>query len=426
MEIVINPGVLKGGVKVPPSKSMMQRACAGALLHHGTTNIFNPGYSEDDLAALRIIEQLGAAILSQSSDKVVVYSEGIKPKAGCIDCGESGLSTRMFTPIAALANRKIRIVGKGTLRNRPMRSFEEILPQLGIKLEGFNGYVPFEVEGPLTANDITIDGSESSQFLTGLLFALCYQVKHPVKVEVNNLRSKHYVDVTLQVLELFGYRIKNHDYKTFFIDPLRLSATKEIDIHIEGDWSSAAFWLVGAGLKGDVVVEGLCETSFQADKMIIDILRAAGANLRFESGKTFVVKDKLHAFETDLTDAPDLFPATAILAACCEGESSIKGLHRLKHKESDREKSIMNMLQAFGVKTGIQDDHLKIEGVKKLKGGRIDGNHDHRIVMAAAIGATIAEETTTITDAEAVAKSYPEFFSHLASLGIHSAFKKTV
>ncbi|HRO43075.1 MAG TPA: 3-phosphoshikimate 1-carboxyvinyltransferase [Flavipsychrobacter sp.] len=416
MQAIIKPGFLQGTIAVPPSKSIMQRACAGALLHKGKTIINNTGKSEDDKAALEIIQGLGAKIIEQSETRIIIESPGIIQEATSIHCGESGLSARLFTPIAALSENEIRIEGKGSLLKRPMDFFNTVLPKLNVSLPHFNGHIPFTVSGKLKPRNIVIDGNISSQFLSGLLFSFCYAATAPVIITVKDLNSKPYIDLTLQTLSQFGWHVSHENYERFFIDPSNFESKTDVEITVEGDWSSASYWLVGAAINGKIICDQLSLNSLQADKKIVAILEDAGGIFTFKESEIFIEKNSLQAFQTDLTDSPDLFPIVSVLASMCKGTSSLKGLHRLKHKESDREKSIMEMLQQFGVDFKTENDSLIIEGKQKLHATTINGYNDHRIVMAAAIGALVADGETIVTDAKAVAKSYPDFFEALKHL----------
>jgi 3-phosphoshikimate 1-carboxyvinyltransferase len=207
--VKIRPGKISGIINAPASKSSMQRACAAALLHMGVTNIINPGRSNDDLAALGAIENLGATINADDNDRLTVEGGAINPVSGELNCGESGLGIRMFAPIAALSGQEIIINGTGSLLTRPMDFFDEIFPQLGITIKSNKGKLPIKLKGPLHPTDITIDGSLSSQFLTGLLMAYGKAATKQVTITVTNLKSKPYIDLTLQVMKHFGYKIVN-------------------------------------------------------------------------------------------------------------------------------------------------------------------------------------------------------------------------
>jgi 3-phosphoshikimate 1-carboxyvinyltransferase len=416
MHAIIKPGYIKGTVKVPASKSMMQRACAAALLHSGKTIIHNPGTSKDDKAALNIIQQLGAEV-KDIGNSIEITSQGIQPTIHEVDCAESGLSARLFIPIAAMAGQEMSITGSGSLLKRPMNVFSELLPQLGVEIVTENNCLPITVKGPLQPKNIKLDGSVSSQFLSGLLFAYSYAAKEAVTIEVSDLKSKPYIDLTLDVLKQFGKAITNNNYTSFHIDPTVFSEPGEINITIEGDWSSAAGIMVAAALSGHVTLTGLNSDSAQADKAIIKALQAAGAHVHVSPEYVEVKKAfPLYPFEFDATDCPDLFPVLAILASCCNGESSIHGVHRLFYKESNRLVSIGDMLQQFGIFFSVEGDTMVIEGLNQLEYATIDSYNDHRIIMAAVAGSLRATAPVVITDAQVVDKSYPDFFTDLSSL----------
>lgn len=418
MQAIVSPGFLQGTIKAVPSKSMMQRVCAAALLHRGRTTIYNAGQSDDDKAALHIIQQLGATV-QQAADIITINSTGIHPITNTIDCGESGLSARLFIPIAATAADAITITGHGSLLKRPMHIYSDILPQLNVQVQAQNGHLPFTVSGPLQAKPIELDGSLSSQFLSGMLFAYAFTATMPVTITVKELNSKPYIDLTLQILKQFGKIVTNDNYENFTIDPSLFKPVQDVEISIEGDWSSASFWLAGAAISGDVTVQGLNTSSLQADKAILDVLQSAGAWVQINDDSVQVKSpDRLRGFEIDATDCPDLFPILSVMAGYCRRDSTIHGVHRLFHKESNRAGSVSDMLYQFGTYFSMENDSLVIEGRYKLDYTTIDSYNDHRIAMSAAIGALRAKGDVIINDAGAVSKSYPGFFRDLEQLGI--------
>lgn len=404
MQAIIRPGHMSGVVSIPPSKSMMQRACAAALLHRGTTVITNPGYSDDDKAAMSVIQQLGAEMYETVDNTVEIVSRGLRPKTDVIHCSESGLSARLFIPIAALSHSDITVTGGGSLLQRPMKEYLQVLPKLGVSVLETNDGLPMVVRGPLHPGNIEIDGSASSQFLTGLLTVYAFTATEPVHVLVTDLVSKPYIDLTLQILKSFGKNIVNKDYRKFIIDPKLHTQVDEVNIHIEGDWSAGANYIVAQAMGAEVYIKGLNENSVQADADIAKIV----------NGNT--------PFVFDATHSPDLFPILSVYAGYCAGRSEIKGLHRLVHKESNRIESIKAMLDNLGISFSIADDTLIVQGGKTFKSCTIDAHNDHRIVMAAAIVALKAEGAVTINGAEAVNKSYPAFFDDLLSLGVDCQF----
>ena len=420
MQAIINPTIIDDGITtVPMSKSITQRLFAAALLHKGITNINTWGdLSNDEQAALGIIRQSGAAV-EDTYATYVVKSNGIAPVTDTINCGESGLAARLFIPVLALSDRAINITGEGSLTSRPMDTITELLPQLGVSVTSTNGKLPIQLKGPLQPKDITIDGSISSQFLTGLLFAYAFSVTEPTTITVDNLNSKPYVDLTVQVLEQFGADIVNHNYTQFMINPRNVPGN-EINVSAEPDWSSAAPILVAGAISGKVTIfNNLNPISLQADRRISDVLQLAGASVHISGNTTTALKPSaLKAFNYDVTQCPDLFPSLAVMAAVCEGESTIQGIHRLTHKESDRLVSTTAMLLKLGVEYCVNDDTLHITGKPTLKSCTIDSYNDHRIVMAAAVAALRADGPVTIEGAEAVNKSFPSFFNTLTSLGV--------
>jgi 3-phosphoshikimate 1-carboxyvinyltransferase len=422
MRATIEPGNISGSIAAPPSKSMTQRAYAAALLHNGTTIVHNTGNSKDELAALEVIRQLGATIISRTDSKVAIKSAGVNPIDDHIGCGESGLAARLFTPIAALSDKAISIEGHGSLLNRPMDMFGKVLPALQVQLKNKNVHLPFTVHGPMRATSLTLDASDGSQFLSGLLFALSSCAKEAITIDVTELSSKPYIDMTLEMLEHFGKPISHRDYKEFYIDPARFVHEDVVEVNIEADWSSAAYFLVAGAIAGSVTVRNINIDSAQADKAILSVLQNAGANVLINGNSITVNKAPLKAFEFDATNCPDLFPILSILASCCNGESYIYGVHRLFHKESNRAESISELLQNFDVPYSMEDDAFCITGVRQLQGTVIDAYNDHRIVMAAAIGAPKAGSRVDINGVEAVNKSYPAFFDDLVLCGGNCKF----
>jgi 3-phosphoshikimate 1-carboxyvinyltransferase len=431
MRATVHPNTLKGEQVAPASKSSMQRACAAALLHHGTTTILNPGHSNDDLAALDVIQKLGAVIqIEQSSNEkynptsITIHSDGVKPIATSMNCGESGLGIRMFTPIAALSDQTITIEGEGSLLKRPMHFFDTIFPKLGIEIESKDGYLPIQIKGPLKPANIEVDGSLSSQFLTGLLIAYAASDTTDVVIQVQDLKSKPYIDLTLSVLNAFGWKVQHQQYERFeFLAHPPLAA--HIDYTVEGDWSGAAFLLVAGAIAGPITVKGLQLNSTQADKAVLQALKTAGASIEINEHTIHIgpAKDsaemdtQLKAFEFDATDCPDLFPPLVALAAVCDGVTILHGVSRLAHKESDRGLTLQTEFAKLGIRIAFNQDSMMVYGGTGIHGAEVFSQHDHRIAMACGVAALCANGPITITDAEAINKSYTDFFVHLQHLG---------
>ncbi|RYF90164.1 MAG: 3-phosphoshikimate 1-carboxyvinyltransferase, partial [Chitinophagaceae bacterium] len=410
MQVKISPSTISGQVSAPASKSAMQRACALALLHSGTTIIRNAGHSNDDKAALSIIQQLGAVVTKKSETELEItganFPNGTTSpggNAGGFSCGESGLSIRMFTPLAALSTAPITVTGSGSLLSRPMHFFDEVLPALGVEVSSKNGYLPLQVQGPLVPKEITVDGSLSSQFLTGLLLAFAKAASRAVSIYVTNLKSKPYIDLTLQMMEHFGYKLSHQNYEQFNIEPVA-AKQRNINYAVEGDWSGAAFLLVAGAIAGKISVTGLDVFSAQADRAILQALMMSNAVMSITTEDISVAPGKLQAFQFDATDCPDLFPPLVALAALCEGKSVIEGVSRLAHKESNRALTLQEEFGKMGVSITIQDDVMIVEGTQALTGALVSSHHDHRIAMALAVAGLRAQGITTINDAEAINK----------------------
>ncbi len=420
MNVSVSGSEITGIVTAPASKSVMQRACAAALLRGGEVIIHHYGKSNDDKAALNIIQQLGAEVtmINDHSLKIFVknFPDGIPNRT--ISCGESGLSARMFTAIAALSTHTIKINGAGSLLQRPFDFFDQIFPPLNVTIKSNQGKLPLEIKGTLQPADMTIDGSLSSQFLTGLLFAFS-ALNEDAVIKVNHLNSRPYVDLTLEVMSDFGLNVpENKNYKVFVFQNSKFKIqNSKFNYTIEGDWSGAAFLLVAGAISGNVQVKGLNAFSSQADRAILAVLRQCGCAVSINEDAVTVSRNRLRPFQVDATNYPDLFPPLAALALFCNGTSIVSGVHRLTHKESNRAESIVAMCKAFGGNIFLQNDEMIIEGNQSLKPAIVNTFNDHRIAMAASVIALNLNGTTTIQDAECVNKSYPDFFSDIQSLG---------
>ncbi|HJW16756.1 MAG TPA: 3-phosphoshikimate 1-carboxyvinyltransferase [Flavisolibacter sp.] len=418
MRITVQPGSINGIVTAPASKSAMQRACAAALIKKGRTVLHNPGVSADDNAALDIIKQLGAKV-ERSGETIIIESKGVNPIASGINCGESGLSVRMFTSIAALSDTTISITGTGSLLKRPVSFFNEVLPKLQVDVKSNNGLLPMTIKGPLVPGNITVDGSLSSQFLTGLLMAFAAAGARDVTITVKDLNSKPYIDLTLKVMSDFGLHVPlNKQYEAFYFPTQSISTFQNNDINynVEGDWSGGAFLLVAGAIAGNITVKGLDLLSTQADKAILQALHQAGVIMSIRDSEIEINKSNLKPFHFDATDCPDLFPPLVSLAAYCKGTSVIAGVHRLTHKESNRALTLQQEFGKLGIKITLQDDLMLIEGGSGVQAAATHSHHDHRIAMACAVAALEASGEVIIDDAEAVNKSYPQFYNHLSSL----------
>ncbi|NPA68925.1 MAG: 3-phosphoshikimate 1-carboxyvinyltransferase [Chlorobi bacterium] len=406
-EITVSPGQISNTVYAPPSKSVMQRIIAAAILSEDKTTILNPSFCNDCKTAVNIAEKLGAEIIT-NKNKIEIFPR--KNKAATdINCGESGLAIRMFAPITAHFGNKFILNGEGSLKKRPLKEIEETLNQLNLDCRTNNGFLPVRISGNIKGGKIETDGSESSQLLTGLLISLP-ALNEDSEINVKNLKSKPYIDLTLEVLKKFGIEIKNINYEKFTIKGRQ--KFKAQTVTTEGDWSAAAFLAVAGLISGEITIKGLDVFSAQADKKIINAIHAAGGKISVTEDKIICKKSNLKAFQFDASDSPDLFPPLAVMATYAKGTSLLKGVNRLIHKESNRAETLKTEFAKIGINIIIDKDLMLIEG-GKISGGITDSHNDHRIAMALAVAALGSKNGITIKNAFSINKSYPGFYEDL-------------
>lgn len=411
MEKSVGSCEVSGTVEPPCSKSYAQRAMAAALLCEGESILRNIEFCDDTRYALEVIRDLGAEAVQVDGHTLSIIG-GLNPKTDIINTGESGLAARLFTPVAALSDRRITITGKGTMLKRPVGMMLKPLSELGVKVES-DGRLPITVQGPLKGGETTVEGSVSSQFTTGLLMALPLAQEDTI-LHVDRVYSIPYLSMTVDMAHRFGIKIEHNDHAEYFIEGGQ--KYMPADISIEGDWGSAAFMLVAGAIAGQVTVTNMNPVSLQADLGVIEALSRAGASVTITHNDITVVRNDLVAFEFDATHSPDLFPILSVLAANCEGVSVIKGARRLVHKESNRAEAILKEFGRIGMEVGIEnEDYMVVKG-RRLKGGIIDSHSDHRIAMAGAVAGLAASTPVTVLNAEAVNKSYPRFWDDLESI----------
>lgn len=416
MDKTVSLGSANGTITPPSSKSYAQRAIALALLAEGRTTLRNIEFCKDTRSAISCIEALGAKV-SYLDESTIAIDGGLHPVTDTLMVGESGLATRLFTPIASLNSTPICIKGEGTLLHRPMMMMIEPLRRLGVEVRDGGGHLPIEVKGPIHGGNIEVDGSFSSQFITGLLLALPL-AKEDTTLHVRSAVSTPYIDMTIDTAKRFGVEIMHHegDYSEFYIEGGQKYTPA--DLAIEGDWSGASTMLVAGAISGRVTIKNLSTLSKQADTAICRALERAGAGIIIEGDSITVTKRRLRSFTFDATNSPDLFPALAALAAAAHGQSTIIGTQRLLHKESDRAETIRQEYEKLGIEVDISE-----ENVMKIRGGEIHpatvfSHNDHRIAMSLAVSALRCKGDVTIENAECVEKSYPTFFEDLESITV--------
>lgn len=411
--VTIKPSRLKGSVQAPPSKSDVHRAIICAALAGGESVISPVAFSEDILATIDCIKALGAEV-SVVENKVKINSSRIfEIEKAEMPCRESGSTLRFFIPVAAAGGVNAVFNGKGRLPQRPLGVYTELLPGHGVECITEGG-LPFEIKGRLTPGRFDVPGNISSQFITGLLFALPLLEGDSVIHLTSPLQSKGYIDMTVAVQKQFGVIIENKGSDYIIKGGQRYIPC---DYTTEGDWSQAAFFLVAGAISGDVTVTGIKKNSYQGDKEIVELLKRFGADI--EQGDTSVhcKNSRLFGIDIDASQIPDLVPVLAVCGAFAEGVTNIYNAQRVRLKESDRLAAISNCMNRCGARIAETEDGLTIYGVNSLNGGVVEGYNDHRIVMSMAVAALRSDSDITVSDRESITKSYSEFFNDYRSIG---------
>ena len=393
MIVTIEPGILSGCIPRPPSsKSHVHRLLIAAALCEEATKIYFNRENEDILATVRCLESCG--VMMEKQKEMFRIQGPMRVPDIELDCGESGSTLRFLLPLCACMNGESRLTGKGRLPTRPNAPLLYALREYGAVIDG--DFLPLIVHGGLQAGTFALPGDVSSQYFTGLLFALPLLDGDSTLIYSSPLESKPYVDLTLSVLRQFGIRIE--EIENGWRVPGNQTYASPGEVYAEADWSAAAFWLAADALGSTIAVSGLNDDSCQGDKAIEKLLTQIGG-------------------EIDVSQTPDLMPVLSAAAAASPGKTTrIAGAARLRLKESDRLSAMAETIHALGGNVEELPDGLIIHGTR-LKGGTVDGQNDHRVVMSAAIAATFCEEPVTILGAEAVNKSYPDFWEDFNRLG---------
>ena len=409
-------GILQGAVVPPPSKSQAHRLLICAALGKTPCTIACSSVNDDIMATMRSLNALGADI-KYASGVFTVQPVSVR-KGGCLDCGESGSTLRFLMSVAAVLGADATFVGGGKLPERPMGDLCKVLQEHGVSLKKeIDGLeLPISCTGTLQGGDYKLPGNLSSQYLTGLLFALPLAERDSVIEIVGGLTSASYVDMTIDALRLAGINV--HKQADKFIVPGAQQYALPGNIAVEGDWSSAAFWIVAGVIgKKPVVVRGMNAASLQGDRAIIDHLRSMGAYIDITPEGIVAMPSHLFGAELDCADTPDLVPILSVAAATAQGETLFTNVGRLRFKESDRLAAMKAVLASFGIASSIGEDTFTVVGGEAVVQSDVDSFGDHRIAMSAAVMSTVAQGVTTIKGAECVAKSYPSFFEDFAALG---------
>ena len=411
---IMHPFSVDGTVRVRPSKSALHRALICAALADGKSHITNFAYSADISATMGALESLGLARFT-TQDSVCVVHGGLhgKPRIE-IDCGESGTTQRMLFPLTLDGSRHI-LKGHGRLPQRPFGPYEDMCRQEGFTFRRTASGI--ESEGILRSMDVEMPGNVSSQFVSGYLLGLA-RMSGTSHVQLTSpLESAPYVDMTRDIMHRFGVETEYDDASRTFTVPGG-QRYHPADIEIEGDYSHAAFFAAAAALSGRVALTGLRRDSLQGDCAILDILRQAGANVRWmDDGSVVVQQDRLCAIDQDVSQIPDLVPVLASLACGAHGTSYLRNAARLREKESDRLEAMRMELNNIGAHVEEEADMLVVHADKPLTGGVADAHNDHRVAMALCVAALASRRPVLVAGTNCVRKSAPEFFQDWNRIG---------
>ncbi len=412
MDIRISPSRLSGRISAISSKSDAHRALICAALSDAPTELSLNGSSIDIETTIRCLQSLGAAF-DVSENSIRVRPIGRAAQAAELNCAESGSTLRFLLPVAAALGCAASFTGQGRLPERPVSPLKEELEAHGCQLD--RAHLPIALSGQLQGGGFTLPGNVSSQFLTGLL--LCFPLL-PEGGEIaltTALESAGYVEMTVQTMRRFGVHVQRTEQG--FRVPAGQRYRSPGRLAICGDWSSAAFWLCAGALSGEIACGGLDENSAQGDRAVEPLLAQMGAQVCRAGQEVTVRPGTLSAIQIDAGNIPDLIPVLAAVAAAASGQTRIVNAARLRIKESDRLRSVTDILRRLGAEIEELPDGLIIRGKPRLKGGEVSSWGDHRIAMSAAIASLACEKDVIIRDAQVVSKSYPGFWADFEKLG---------
>ena len=416
MNVKIGKGPLNNGqVRIISSKSDGHRSLIAAALAEEESVLFADGWSDDMEATMRCLKGLGAELYKEPSGIEVVPIPRNAGGKAVLDCGESGSTLRFLLPVASALGKNALFEGKGRLPERPIGILLEEMEQHGCKAN--NDHLPVELEGKLQSGVYTLPGNVSSQFITGLLFALPILEGNSEIRLTTDIESKGYIDMTLKTLKTFGVEVKETEHGWIIPGGQKYQGPRMR--FAEGDWSNAAFWLVAGAIHGSIGCQGLDMESPQGDRAIVSLLEEFGAESKIILNQVTMTHKEMKGIRIDASQIPDLVPILCVAAAAAEGKTEIYNAGRLRIKESDRLAAMAECMKKIGVEVEEKPDGIIITGGCNPPAGEIviDSHNDHRIVMAMAIAAVSLGVELTIEGADAVNKSYPSFFLELQKLG---------
>ena len=418
MDVVVKRArAVAGRIAAPPSKSMAHRAVLCAALAKGTSHLHHLAFSKDISATLGAAGRLCARVTTGENDAVVEGLGRFLPVDAPVDCCESGSTLRFLIPLASLTGQEVTFTGRGRLMERPQSVYKTLYQQQGLRFE--QGADRLTVEGALTPGEYELAGNVSSQFISGLLFALPLLDGDSTLHLIPPVESRSYIDMTRAVQAAFGVTSRWLDGNTLAL-PGR-QHYRPCDYDVEGDYSQAAFPAVLGAVCGGVTVTGLSPDTLQGDAVILDILHRCGAQFTREGDSVTFAKAPLHGVDIDLADCPDLGPVLMVLGLLCEGTTVIRNAERLRLKESDRIAAMEAELRACGGVLESEGGTITVHGCAEhlhAPEGILHGHNDHRVVMSLAVLSAAAGLPLTVDDAEAIQKSWPNFFAAIRPLGV--------
>lgn len=418
MGVKINSRKIKGQISVPPSKSMAHRAVICAALASGESIISNLDLSDDIIATIEAMKSLGAKIEKIEEKTFKINGNNIFKdiKDECtIDCNESGSTLRFLVPLAIARENKVNFIGKGNLGKRPLDIFYEIFNSQNIKYSYEKNVLNLKIDGVLSGDVFNVVGNVSSQFISGLMFALPLLKEDSKIIITTELESKGYLDLTLTMLEKFGVEIINNDYKEFIIKGNQTYTP--FNYEVEGDYSQAAFYLCAGAIGNDISINNLDLNSLQGDIEVISILESMGRKLIIDSNKVAIKESSQIETIIDAKGCPDVIPVVAVVGALTKGTTKIINAKRLRIKECDRLSAICDCINRLGGNAIELEDSIIINGIEKFKGAMVSSYADHRIAMSMAIASTKCDGEIILDNEKCVSKSYPHFWEDFKMLG---------
>lgn len=412
MQVKIKPITADGEISAIASKSDAHRAIISSAFCDKKTDIYISHISKDIEATLNCIKKMGADYVKKDNiyEITPLKNATVNP---ILDCGESGSTLRFLLPVLAALGCGATFVGSGRLPERPMEIIVDMLSEHGNSFS--SSKLPITVSGKTKGGTFNIAGNVSSQYISGLLFALPLIKEKSVIRLTSKLQSSAYVNMTVDTLKKFGINIIQN--KNEFIINEFCNYVSPTEYIVEGDWSNAAFFIVLGAIGGNIKIKNLNLNSHQSDKLILDVLSLAGVNFKVNENEITVLKSEVKPFDFDVSECPDLFPALSVLACKAKGKSTLYNAKRLRIKESDRIKTTKELILNLGGKAEEEEDSLTIYGSGKLTGGTVDSYNDHRIAMSAFCASAICENDIILKDAKAVDKSYPSFMEDFKKAG---------